>query len=203
MSDWELVNLSKPKSDFVELMAEFQRPTMRLQLGFIRDEGELSISHLQLESETGGINTVMLREIQFGELTTTVNVLARTLGKSLKLPDLATVDMSNTKSGAEQLVELARELGPVEGVPPWVVEEWPRGDLEVVFEWVDRIYSRALLTGEPPTAAVAEAFGKSHATGKRMVAAARKAGVLSVWSHYGPRSSKGSGTNGKKKASDR
>lgn len=65
-----------------------------------------------------------------------------------------------------------------ESIPPEILAEWPRGDVDVVLRWVASRYRRAAAIGDPPNVAVQTATGWSRATVNRALRMAREKGIL-------------------------
>lgn len=80
--------------------------------------------------------------------------------------------------------------GTVPDVPVEVRDAWPNGDRDLVYSYVNLIYTAALNAGRPPTKTVGEKFGVSPSTGARLVKYARDAGVLTASSVNDPRKQK-------------
>lgn len=74
-----------------------------------------------------------------------------------------------------QIVE-NRNLSDVQELPNFAElrKEWPKGDTREVAKWAGYVYMKAVADGEASTKAVAESFGVSRSTAKRMIALARE-----------------------------
>ncbi|MGP5496818.1 hypothetical protein [Corynebacterium flavescens] len=86
------------------------------------------------------------------------------------------------------------QIKAIPEVPLDVIEQWPKGDKHLVFQWVTTVYDAALSVGAPPTRTVGEKFGVNQSKAIHLVRKARDAGVLKSSSVTGPRRKKDNGT---------
>lgn len=129
------------------------------------------ITDVQVHTDEVGLTSGDLRDIPLGEMAT--HMLTSYIVAA---------------EGALQLSlgEMLEQRG-VPDVPAEVREAWPHGDRDLVYKWVDLVYTAALMLGKPPTKTVGEKFKVNPTTGARLVKYAREAGVLTASSVNDPR----------------
>lgn len=129
------------------------------------------VTNVHVHSDDAGLSSGDLRDIPLGEFATHM------------LTSYIVVADEVSKLSLEELAE----RGGVPDVPAEVREAWPNGDRDLVYKWVDLVYTAALMLRKPPTKTVGEKFKVNPTTGARLVKYAREAGVLTASSVNDPR----------------
>lgn len=190
MADWRVVDTEADFGDIEQRTHVLDVKEIKLKVADV-DSGREMICRLVQEDEgdftISGKENGITAEFKYN----IAQVLIDAPGRGLHSSDLRDIPLS--KIVQEYLTSKGALASEIDGlrtgipeVPEHVKSQWPKGDKELVFEWVEKVYLSALAAGKPPTKTVGEQFGVSRSTGVNLVQYARKAGVLQVSSANDP-----------------